>query len=87
MLRLIMESNQQMKEELGNKIGDTNKKIEENSKKMEEKMDEIKNDNKLLMEENIKTVSYTHLDVYKRQALNNYLDTVSQIVNTLTLTY
>ena len=44
MFRLMMESNQQMKEELGNKIGDTSKKMEEkmeeNRKKMEEKMEE-----------------------------------------------
>ena len=38
MMEMSLREFKTTKEELGNKIGNTNKKIEENSKKMEEKM-------------------------------------------------
>ena len=38
--------------------------------KMGEKLEELKGNNQLLRED-LRAVSYTHLDVYKRQVLNN----------------
>ena len=50
----------------------TNDKIDEKFRKQEEKFNKL-DENFRKQEETSKPVSYTHLDVYKRQVLNFYL--------------
>ena len=66
----IENTNKDLREIINEQKEGINEKFEENNKQINEKIYSIKESTSDTLRQTINTVSYTHLDVYKRQVLN-----------------